>query len=341
MSAASKIGSALLIALLLLLPWLINPYVLQIVILTITYSMLGLAFALSLKVGLPRFDIAGWWAIGAYTTAMLVIKTGISFWLTIPIGGLLAVLLGLIVFSIIIPRGMMVFLLFGMVLTLGIQQTLALKFFGSWGGPGVVRPAAIGSFTFIRKPGLYYMGLFFLALNVIVYRALFTSKIGRAWNAIGASLKLADSIGISVVKYRIANVLIGNFFLAVAGSYYVAYNQAVSPTTFSFPSTVYVMMYLVVGGLANNLTGPMIGALIVTFIPEYLRMAKEYEPIVTGVAIILIIIFMPKGIMGLVDGRIRPWLIRTKWSGRFFTPKSRARPFAQDIKGERWAEKRA
>jgi len=136
MSVASKIGAALLIVLLLVLPWLVNPYVLQIVILTITYSMLGLAFALSLKVGLPRFDIAGWWAIGAYATAILVIKTGMSFWLTIPIGGLIAVLLGLLVFSIIIPRGMMVFLLFGMVLTLGIQQILSLKFFGSWGGPG-------------------------------------------------------------------------------------------------------------------------------------------------------------------------------------------------------------
>jgi branched-chain amino acid transport system permease protein len=316
MPTGSKIGLALLIAVVLFLPWLVNPYVLQIVILTITYSMLGLAFALSLKVGLPRFDIAGWWAIGAYTTAILVIKTGMSFWLTVPLGGLIGVLLGLAVFSIIIPRGMMVFLLFGMVLTLGIQQVLSLKFFGSWGGPGVVKPAAIGSFVFSQKPSLYYMGLVFLALNVVVYCSLYRSKIGRAWNAIGSSLKLADSVGINVVRYRIANVLIGNFFLALAGSYYAAYNQAVSPNTFSFPATVYVMMYLVVGGLTSSVAGPMIGALIVTFIPEYLRLAKEYEPVVTGVAIILIIIFMPKGIMGLVSERIRPWVQRLSRSSR-------------------------
>jgi hypothetical protein len=108
MSRTATIWLAALIAILVVLPWLVNPYVLQIVILTITYSMLGLAFALSLKVGLPRFDIAGWWAIGAYTTAMLVIKTGMSFWLTIPIGGLIGVLLGLLVFSIIIPRGTLI-----------------------------------------------------------------------------------------------------------------------------------------------------------------------------------------------------------------------------------------
>ena len=317
---------AVLIALLVVLPWLVNPYVLQIVILTITYSMLGLAFALSLKVGLPRFDIAGWWAIGAYATAMLVIKTGMSFWLTVPIGGLIAVVLGLAVFSIIIPRGMMVFLLFGMVLTLGVQQVLSLKFFGAWGGPGVVQPASIGSFVFSRKPSLYYMGLVLLALNVVVYYSFYRSKIGRAWDAIGSSLKLADSIGINVVRYRIANVLIGNFFLALAGSYYAAYNQAVAPNTFSFPATVYVMMYLVVGGLTSSIAGPMIGALIITFIPEYLRLAKEYEPVVTGVAIILIIIFMPKGIMGLLGERIMPWFRKARPSGRRTRPKVEAEP---------------
>jgi len=326
MNRTRTIFLAALILFLLLLPWLVNPYVLQIVILTITYSMLGLAFALSLKVGLPRFDVAGWWAIGAYATAMLTIKADISFWLTIPIGALIAVLLGLIVFSVIIPRGMMVFLLFGMVLTLGIQQVLTLNFFGAWSGPGVVQPPAIGSFLFNRKPSLYYMGLAFLFLNVIVYRGLFVSRIGRAWNAIGSSLKLADSIGINVVRYRIANVLIGNFFLALAGSYYAAYNQAVAPTTFSFPSTVYVMMYLVVGGLASNLAGPMIGALIVTFIPEYLRMAKEYEPIVTGVAIILIIIFMPKGIMGVLEDWIAPRLSKTRVLGPLFKPVREGHP---------------
>jgi branched-chain amino acid transport system permease protein len=221
---------------------------------------------------------------------------------------------------------MMVFLLFGMILTLGIQQTLAIKFFGSWGGPGVVRPAAIGSFVFSQKPGLYYMGLVFLALNVVVYYSLYRSKIGRAWNAIGSSLKLANSVGINVVRYRIANVLIGNFFLALAGSYYAAYNQAVSPNTFSFPATVYVMMYLVVGGLTSSVAGPMIGALIVTFIPEYLRLAKEYEPVVTGVAIILIIIFMPKGIMGLLGERIMPWFKKAKPSGQLTGPKVETRP---------------
>lgn len=121
-------------------------------------------------------------------------------------------------------------------------------------------------------------------------------------------MKLATSIGVDVVRYRMANVLIGNFFLAIAGSYFVVYTPTVMPSTFGFGSSISVMMYVIVGGLFHSLAGPLIGALVVSFIPEYLRMAKEYEPIITSAAIILIIIFMPMGILGLID-RCKPWLM--------------------------------
>jgi branched-chain amino acid transport system permease protein len=317
MSKVTKVALGVLILLLIALPRWVNPYVLQILILTITYSMLGLAFALTLRVGLPRFDIAAWWAVGAYATALLMKKAGMSFWLTLPIGGLIAALLGYLVFIIAIPRGMIVFLMFGMVTAMAMQQLFgSISFFGGWGGTGIVPRPTIGSFTFIRKPELYYLGLFFLALTLMVYYLLYNSKIGRAWNAIGSSLKLAGSVGVDVVKYRMANVLIGNFFLAIAGSYYIAYSLTAVPQTFSFNNSIFVMTYVVVGGLAHTLSGPIIGSLIITFIPEYLRVAKEYEPIITSAAIILMIIFMPMGILGLIDQRVKPWVVYAKWFAR-------------------------
>jgi branched-chain amino acid transport system permease protein len=313
MSNTKKIALGVLILLLIALPRLVNPYVLQILILTITYAMLGLAFSLTLRVGLPRFDIAAWWAVGAYTTALLMKKAGMSFWPTVLIGGIFAVLLGWLIFKIAIPRGMMVFLMFGMVTAMAMQQLFgSISYFGGWGGTGLVPRPTLGPFTFIRKPELYYMGLFFLTLTVVVYYLLYNSKIGRAWNAIGSSLRLASSVGVDVVKYRMANVLIGNFFLAMAGSYYIAYSLTAVPSTFSFHNSIYVMMYAVVGGLFHSLAGPIIGAAIITFVPEYFRVAKEYEPIITSVAIILIIIFMPMGILGLIDQRIKSWFVRIK-----------------------------
>ena len=311
MSKAQKVALAALLIVALALPWFVSSYTLQILIQTITFSMLGLAFASALKVGLPRFDIAAWWAVGAYTTALLMKKTDMSYWLTLPIGGVAAMLVGWLIFTIAIPRGMMVFLLFGMVTAMAIQQFFgSIGFFGGWGGPGLVPRPTIFSHRFVSKTELYYLGLVFLVLNICVNYRFFNSKIGRAWNAIGSSLRLADSIGVDVVGYRMANVLLGNFFLAIAGSYFAAYSPTVMPATFSFGSSIYVMMYVIVGGLFHSLAGPIVGALVITFIPEYLRMAKEYEPIITSAAIIVIIIFMPLGVLGLFDGRVKPWLMR-------------------------------
>ena len=313
MSRITKIAIAIALLLVLALPWLINPYVLQILIFTITYSMLGLAFAFTLRVGLPRFDIAAWWGVGAYTTAMLMLKAGFSFWLTLPIGGLIAMLLGWVVFVIAVPRGMMVFLMFGMVVAMAMQQLFgSIDYFGGWGGTGTVPEPTLGSFTFVNKPELYYMGLFFLGVNLLAYWALYNSKIGRAWSAIGSSLKLASSVGVNVVRYRMANILIGNFFLALAWAYYVAFSRIAVPDAFGFHNSIFVMMYAVVGGLFHGLLGPILGALIVTFIPEYLRLAKEYEPIITAIAMILIILFLPMGVLGLYDSRIRAWFVRRK-----------------------------
>jgi len=311
MGRTAKVALGLLVLLLLALPWLVNSYVLQILILTITYSMLGLAFAFTMKVGLPRFDIAAWWGVGAYATAMLMLKAGMSFWLTLPIGGLLAIILGWIIFIVVIPRGMMVFLLSGMVITLAAQQVFAsVPYFGGWGGTPIIPVPTLGPLVLSNKTHVYFLGLFFLAVNLLVYRLLLNSKIGRAWKAIGSSLGLASSVGINVVRYRMANVLIGNFFVALAGGYVVASTLVAIPTMFTFTNSIAVMMYVVVGGIAQTLTGPLIGALIVTFIPEYLRVAKEYEPIITAAAVILIIIFIPTGLLGLIEYRIKPWLMR-------------------------------
>lgn len=306
MSNAVKIAVGVLALFLITLPWLVNPYVLQIFILTFTYSMLGLAFALTIKVGLPRFDIAAWFGVGAYSTALLVLRGGFSFWPALLIGGIIAVVLGYLIFVTAMPRGMMVFLMFGMATAMTIYQVFGtVRFFGGWSGTPVVPPPSIGSFAFVSKPALFYLGLFFLTINILVYHLLYNSRIGRAWNAIGSSLKLASSVGIDVVKYRMANVLIGNFFVAVAGGYFVAYSLVAAPANFNFHHSIFVMMYVFVGGLTHSLAGPIVGAFVLTFTPEYFRVAKEYESIITAIVMIFIIIFMPMGILGLYDTRIR------------------------------------
>lgn len=311
MSKTAAIAIGVFLAFLVAVPFLVNPYIMQIFILSITYSMLALAVASALKVGLPRLDAVGWWAIGAYTTALLMKKAGMSFWLTILIGALIAVILGWLIFSVVIRRGVVAFLVYGLAMAIVVQQLLgSLRFFGGWGGTGIVPQPTIGSFTFNNKMELYFLGLSFLVINVLVYYALYNSKIGRAWTAIGSSLKLARSVGVDLFRYRMANALIGNFFLALAGSYYTSFSMNAVPYVFSLDASVYVMMYVLVGGISYSLSGPITGAFVLTFMTEYFRIAQQYALIISALAALLIIILLPKGFLSLVARWTDPRLVR-------------------------------
>ena len=314
MSHTTKVALAVLALLLIAFPWLVNPYVVQTAMTTVNYSLLGLAFAFSMRVGLPRIDIIAWWGIGGFTTALLI-NTGMSFWLAALTAGLITVILGGLVFSLVLPRGMLVFFIFCMFCLL-IAPNL-MPFLGKVpflrGSGGIVPAPAIGSFEFIIKRDLYYLGLFSLALTLLVYYLLYNSKIGRSWNAIGSSLKLARSVGVDVVKYRMANVLIGNFFISLAGSYFVAYYRAATPLMLNFQAGVLAMIYPFIGGLTHSLMGPILGAIIASFIPNYFQFAAEYQVIVTSVMVILILMFLPQGILGWVDQMVKPWFYRRQW----------------------------
>ena len=225
----------------------------------------------------------------------------------------MSVIIGYIVYVLALPRGMMVFLLFGMVIVLAVYQTVgSVHFFGGWGGTGILPIVKFGDFAFKSRQSLYYMGLVFLGINILVYYLLYHSRIGRAWNAIGSSPKLASSVGVDVVRYRMANVLIGNFFLGVAGAYVVACNQLANPAIFSFSASVNVMMYVIVGGLRFSLVGPLIGALIITFIPEYFRSLGTWKSVVSSMVIIIIIVFLPNGLLGLIERYVFPLFKRGK-----------------------------
>ncbi len=316
MSRLNIMGLTFLGLMLLTLPLYFNPYMTQVAITTITYSMLGLAFALGMRVGLPRLDIGAWWGIGGYTTALLM-KTGVSFWVTVLAGGVIAVVLGFLLFSLALPRGMIAFFTFCMVLSMAAYQAFgAVKLFGGWGGITGVPAPTIFSLVIDTQLEIYYVGLFFLALTIVVYYLLYHSRIGRAWNSINSSLKLARSIGVDVVRYRLVNVLIGNFFIAMAGSFFVGYYRAAIPSIFAFQAGVNTIVFLFIGGFGHSLIGPILGAIIATFVPEYFRFAQALQSIASAIVVILILMFLPMGIMGVVDRRLVPWLNKKKWYAR-------------------------
>jgi ABC-type branched-subunit amino acid transport system permease subunit len=104
-----------------------------------------------------------------------------------------------------------------------------------------------------------------LLLNVLTFHALYTSRIGRAWAAIGSSARLAEVQGVNVYRYRLASSVIGCFFAGVIGSFYAHYQNLLIPTTFSFHCSIYVQMYSLIGGLSYYIAGPIVGAVVMVF----------------------------------------------------------------------------
>jgi branched-chain amino acid transport system permease protein len=314
-SRSNVIGLIFIALVLLTIPLYFNSYMTQIAITTITYSMLGLAFALGMRVGLPRLDIAAWWGIGGYTTALLM-KAGVSFWATVLAGGVISVILGSLLFSLALPRGMVAFFVFCMVLSMAVYQMFGtVSLFGGWGGITDVPKPTIFSLVIDSQLKTYYIGLFFLAITVTVYYLLYHSRIGRAWDSIASSLRLARSVGVDVIRYRLVNVLIGTFFISVAGSFFVSYFSAAIPDIFTFNAGVNTVIFFFIGGFGHSLIGPILGAVIATFIPEYLRFTQQIQSICTSAIVILILIFLPMGVLGVIDKRLMPLLYRTKWYG--------------------------
>jgi branched-chain amino acid transport system permease protein len=315
MSRIAKVALVVLALLLIVFPLLSTRYTIQSTFMTITYTMLGLAFAFSMRVGLPRIDIAAWFGIGGWATVLLM-NSGLNYWLASLGGGIITVILGGLVFSVVLRRGMVVFFVFCLMCLYILPSLMTFASMVPFlrGTGGIVPPPTIGSFTIINQRDVYYLGLFFLALNLLVYYLLYNSKIGRAWTAINSSLGLSHSVGINVVRYRIANILIGNFFISLAGSYFVAHFRLTPQLLYSFQAGVLIMAYPMIGGITHSLLGPIIGAIIGVFIPGYyLTYIKTYSTLIFSVIAILIVAFLPLGIMGWVDHSVKPWLYRRQW----------------------------
>lgn len=286
---------------LVLLPHILrNDYFLHLVIYASIYSVLGMGFSMMWKNRLITCGQAGFFAIGAYTSALLATKTGVSFWLALPIAGLASAIFALVIFSAALRAGPLVFFGMSLVSSFIVMEVLGtVEFFGGWEGLMGFSAPRIGSYVFQSKTSYYYLVMALLLFNVLVFRGLYNSRIGRAWTAIGSSVRLAEAQGINVYRYRLAASVIACFFAGVIGAFYAHYQDLLVPNTFSFLLSIHIQMFALIGGLGFFIAGPIVGAGVMVFLPELLRVAEQFQPILFAVLIILLVIFLPKGILSL------------------------------------------
>jgi branched-chain amino acid transport system permease protein len=248
-----------------------------------------------------QFNIghAGFYCIGAYTAAILTTKVGLSFWIALPVGGIMAALIGLLVATPTLKlRGTYL-----AIVTLGFSEIIrlvALNWSGLTGGPlgikGIPSPVFFG-FKVSRSIHYYYIFLGLAALFFFVTYRVVHSRIGRAWLSIREDELAARSLGVETRFYKAINFMYGAFWAGIAGAAFAPYFKFISSDMFSLDEGFNILSMVIIGG-QGTLLGPAVGSIIVNFLTEFLRPISQFRLVVYALLIIVMMWLRPQGLVG-------------------------------------------
>jgi branched-chain amino acid transport system permease protein len=294
-----------------------NRYLLDLAILVLTYTMLG--WGLNIVVGLAGLLDLGYvafYAVGAYSYALIATHFGVSFWICLPLAGILAAFAGLLLgFPVLRLRGdylAIVTLGFGEIIRLIIQNWQDLT-----GGPngisGIPRPSFFGlpfnsddngfaaTFHLEYSPThrvvfLYYLILALALLTNWVTLRLRRLPIGRAWEALREDEIACRALGINTTATKLTAFAMGAMFGGFAGSFFATRQGFISPESFTFGESALVLAIVVLGGMGSQL-GVAVAALAMLGGFELFREFAQYRMLVFGCAMVAIMIFRPRGLV--------------------------------------------
>ncbi|MBI5166751.1 MAG: branched-chain amino acid ABC transporter permease [candidate division NC10 bacterium] len=297
----------LLIALLAVFPFLVpDPYFLHMAILFLLWVVLGASWnLLGGYGGQVSFGHAAFFGVGAYTSSLLFTKAGILPWLGMILGGIGGVIIA-------IPIGFICFRLRGPFFALSmlaLSESLRLVAL-NWrslteGAVGILLPP-----LFKSKIPYYYIILAVAAITLIVIYKVVDSKLGFYLVAIREDQDAAESLGIDTTTYKVLALLISAFFTGMAGSFYANYMAYIDPSiVFSIVDISIAMILVAVRGGVGTLLGPGVGALVIVVLSEVFRtLFAAANLIIYGILIILVILFMPEGVVGGLKRYLAPRL---------------------------------
>lgn len=285
-----------------------SSYALHLLIVSQLYAVLALALNFQLgSANIPNFATGASYGIGAYTSALLAINFGLSFWLTLPIAAAVATGFGFLLgFPSMRTKESYLALV---TIAFGIVVHQLLNNFTWTGGPnglvGIPAPTLLGhsfaspievfGFRLPSQANFYYLSAALVALSIVAAKRLHQSRVGLAWNALRADPLAARCQGIDVVWYKMLAFGVDAFLAAFAGTIYAFYVSYISPDNFTFLVSVTIMTMVIVGGMDNTL-GVIVGAFLLTMLPEKLRIFADYRLLFVGVVVIAFLILRPQGL---------------------------------------------
>ncbi|MFN0303462.1 MAG: ABC transporter permease subunit [Burkholderiales bacterium] len=279
-------------------------YYMRLVNLALVFAILAISLNIVLGyAGQIALGHAGLFGVGAYTAALMTTaQSGLLFWPAFIAAGVVTGIAGLAI-------GIPTLRLKGHYLalaTLGFGEIMRHIFF-NWravthgmDGIGNIPPPAVGSFTLQGEARFYYLAAIVLAIVMLMTHRLGRSKYGRMLAAIRDAELAAGTSGVDVHRLKIIAFFVSAVVAGFAGSLYAHLMAFISPDVFVFDVTALVLMMVLIGGIGTT-WGPVLGAVVLTFLPELLRVSKAYYQLIYGAGIAVMIIFLPGGLLGLFD----------------------------------------
>jgi branched-chain amino acid transport system permease protein len=298
----------------LLLPLFVrNPYFMSVLILLYMMGYLSTTWGIIGQTGQLSFGHSAFVGLGGYTSTILYVQMNLSPWFGMIAGGVMAVLFGVIIgIPTLRLRGVyfaLATLAFAAILQIVAKTTLQIGPIVIGASPGIQMNLINGGdapavFQFLGKKGYYYV-IFAMLIGVLFLSYMFNrARIGYYWTAIRNDEDAAESLGISVSRYRITGFLLSCFLTGMGGVFYAQYLLAVDPRTIlglSLSTEIAVMG--IVGGW-QSVFGPLIGAAVLVPINQILRARLYNVPqlttVIYGLILVLFMLFLPKGINGLI-----------------------------------------
>jgi len=300
--ASFPLTYALIAVLLIILPLFLNDYYRDIMTLTGMYVVLALGLNIVVgQAGLLNLGYVAFYAIGAYTYAILSTTFGLSFWSGLAAGGLVAA-----VFAVLL--GMPTLRLRGdyfAIVTLGLGEITRI-ILNNWdsvtGGPNGIakigRPVIAG-YEFHTTLDFYYLILLLMMMTIFAMHRLIASRIGRAWIAIREDEVAAEAMGVNTYRMKLLAFVIASAWAGIVGVFFSAKMAFVSPESFTFFESVLILCMVVLGGM-GSIPGIILGALLLITLPEIFRDFQDYRMLAFGAALVLMMVFRPQGLLGTV-----------------------------------------
>lgn len=275
-------------------------YLIRIITMVGIYVILALGLSLILGyTGQISMGHAAFFGIGAYTSALLSLRLGFSFWLTVPIAGLVGCLfgflLGLPTLRVKEDYLAIVTLAFGELVRLTMLNWVSLTR-GPMGLPNIPSPSLFGH-NLGTPLIMYYLCLALVLFTIFIMRRLVNSAFGREMLAIREDEIAADATGINVTRVKVIVFTLAGLFAGLAGGFFAHFNGFISPDNFSYNDSIAILLMVVLGGV-DSIPGVILGATILTLLPEALRSIGAWRMVIYGLVMTIMIIVRPGGLIG-------------------------------------------